>query len=164
MRITIIALYAMLTVGLVGLTGCGDSAAPTKVSGTKAAAPAVWLTDFAAAKAKAKKEGKPILADFTGSDWCGWCMKLKEEVFETKEFNDWAAKNVVLLEVDFPQSSPQPEALRQQNTGLAETYKVSGFPSILFLDADGTKLGETGYVAGGPDEWLPTAQQALGSK
>ena len=66
------------------------------------AAESTWLTDLPKAEAQAKADNKIILMDFTGSDWCGWCIKFKKEVLDTKEFQDYAAKNVVLVEVDFP--------------------------------------------------------------
>jgi thioredoxin-related protein len=104
-----------------------------------------WLTNFEEAKAAAKKDGKVILADFTGSDWCGWCVKLKEEVFDTPEFKEWAAKKVVLLELDFPKKTPLPDELKAQNDKLKQQYGVKGFPTILFLDANGVQVGQHGY-------------------
>ncbi|MFH1708181.1 MAG: thioredoxin family protein [Planctomycetota bacterium] len=70
-------------------------------AGTASAADG-WLTDYNAAVKAAQERNLPILADFTGSDWCGWCQKLKAEVFDKKEFTEWAAQSVILLEVDFP--------------------------------------------------------------
>ncbi|MBL8843139.1 MAG: thioredoxin family protein [Planctomycetes bacterium] len=120
-----------------------------------------WLTDFAAAKKQAKADGKVILADFTGSDWCGWCIKLHEEVFSTKEFAAWATKNVVLLEVDFPQNKPQSDELKKQNKALQATYKIEGYPTIVFLDGDGKEVGRSGYAPGGPKAWIKEAEAAM---
>ncbi len=152
---------------VLALTGCGEqsTAAPKAGSATptgKTVEGPEWLADYAAALALSKSTGKPILADFTGSDWCGWCIKLKEEVFETKEFATWAAANVVLLEVDFPNEKPQTDSLRQQNAGLAEKFRVETYPSILLIDSSGSKIGQTGYVPGGPAAWIETANKALG--
>src|SRR5690606_17786206 len=119
------------------------------------------LTDFEAAKATAKKEGKVILADFTGSDWCGWCIKLKEEVFDTPEFKEWAAEKVVLLELDFPRKTELAAELKAQNQGLAKQYGIEGYPTILFLDADGRELGRYGYDAGGPEPWIAKAETMM---
>lgn len=113
-----------------------------------------WMTDFKEAKAKAKAEGKPILVDFTGSDWCGWCIKLDKEVFSKKVFKDYAAENLILVEIDFPRKKEQSAELVAQNEALAEQYKIRGFPTILILDADGKVLKSTGYQRGGPENYI----------
>ena len=113
-----------------------------------------WTEKYDEAVAASKKSGLPILADFTGSDWCGWCIKLHKEVFDTQEFKDWAAKNVVLLELDFPQKKAQDAALKAKNKELSDKYKVEGFPTIVILDTTGKKLGELGYEEGGPKVWI----------
>ncbi len=122
---------------------------------------AEWTVGWKAAADASAKSGKPILADFTGSDWCGWCIQLKKEVFNTPEFSAWAKANVVLLEVDFPQQTQLPPALAKENQDLAEKYKIEGFPTILMLKADGTVLGTLGYQKGGPAVWIPLAQKLL---
>ena len=114
---------------------------------------ATWLTKYEDAKALAKKENKLILADFTGSDWCGWCIKLKDEVFSKQDFLDWAKDNVVLLELDFPRKTELPAELKEQNEKLLKEHGVQGFPSVLLLDAEGKKVGELGYEEGGPGPW-----------
>ncbi|RYG35079.1 thioredoxin family protein [bacterium] len=118
-----------------------------------------WLTSYDAAVKASKKSGKPILVDFTGSNWCGWCKKLDKEVFSTSEFKTWAKKNVVLLSLDFPQGIKQDAGLKKQNEGLAKKYEVQGFPTVLFLDAKGKKLGEYGYDEGGPKTWTSNAEK-----
>ena len=128
------------------------------------AAEGAWLTDYKAALAKAKKEKKVVLADFTGSDWCGWCIKLKDEVFSKPEFQEWAAENVVLLELDFPKQTPQSDELKKQNQELQKEFGIQGFPTIVFLDAKGKKLGQSGYVEGGPEAWIAAAEKELGIK
>jgi thioredoxin-related protein len=114
-----------------------------------------WGTDIAAAKALAKKQGQPILLDFTGSDWCGWCIKMKKESLDQKAFKDFAAKNVVLVEVDFPNKSTLSAETKKQNDDLKKQYKVNGFPTFLLIDADGKELGrQVGYLKGGPDAFI----------
>jgi protein disulfide-isomerase len=113
-----------------------------------------WIENFDEAKAEAKKTGRPILADFTGSDWCVWCKKLKSEVYDTATFKAWAKDHVVLLVVDFPDQKPQTPALAAQNEKLAKTYGVDSYPSVLIMDSAGTKLGQMGYEPGGPDSWI----------
>jgi protein disulfide-isomerase len=120
-----------------------------------------WLTDFAAAKAAAKKEQKPILANFTGSDWCPHCVNLKNEVFSTPEFAEWAAKKVVLLELDFPRTTPQGAELKRQNEELARRFEIQGYPTVVVLDAEGNKLGQLGYAKGGPAAWIPLAEKQM---
>jgi protein disulfide-isomerase len=114
----------------------------------------VWIEKYDDAIAVAKKNGRPILADFTGSDWCGWCIKLKAEVFDTKEFKEWAATNAVLLEVDFPRKKAQDAAIKAKNEQLSQQFRIEGFPTILILDANGKKIGELGYMEGGPKVWI----------
>lgn len=127
-----------------------------------AAATAVeWLTDYEKAIAKAKQENKVVLTNFTGSDWCGWCIKLKEEVFSKPEFATWAKEHAVLLELDFPRRKKLPDALRKQNEKLRDTLRPEGYPTICFLDAEGKERARTGYVAGGPAAWIASAEALL---
>lgn len=125
---------------------------------------AAWLTKYEEAKELAKKENKLILADFTGSDWCGWCIKLKEEVFSKPEFATWAKDKVVLLELDFPRKTELPAELKEQNEKLKKEFKISGYPTIVFLDGNGKELGRGGYVAGGPAKWIEQAEKKSGVK
>jgi thioredoxin-related protein len=113
-----------------------------------------WLDDLDKAKAQAKAENKKILLDFTGSDWCGWCIKLDKEVFSQQAFKDYAAKHLVLVEVDFPRKSQLPEATKKQNEELQKKFKINGFPTVVITTASGTKRGELGYVEGGPEAFL----------
>lgn len=119
-----------------------------------APASAQWLTDYDAALRQAKKEKKLLLLNFTGSDWCGWCIKLKKEVFDTDEFKKYAAQNLVLVEADFPESKPQPRALKKQNEALLDKYKVEGFPTLVVIAPEGKALGGLGYVDGGPAAFI----------
>jgi protein disulfide-isomerase len=123
-----------------------------------------WLTDYEQALKLARKHRKPILADFTGSDWCGWCVKLKKEVFDTPEFKKWSEKHVILLELDFPRRKQQPEKIQKQNAELKQKFGIRGFPTIVFLDRKGRKIDESGYLKGGPDAWLADASKKLGIK
>jgi len=113
-----------------------------------------WLTDAAAAQEKAKQENKAVMLDFTGSDWCGWCIKLNKEVFSQPEFAKYAKDNLVLVEVDFPREKKQTEEVKKANQALQEKYKIEGYPTIIVLNSDGEKVGETGYVEGGPKAFI----------
>jgi protein disulfide-isomerase len=120
-----------------------------------------WLTDFEQAKATAEKEQKPILADFTGSDWCGWCINLKNEVFVKPEFKKWASKNVILVELDFPRKTALPDAHKEQNDALQKKFQNRGFPTIHFLDHKESVLHKSGYIEGGPAAWIADAEKNL---
>ena len=113
-----------------------------------------WLTDVPKAQAEAKTEHKLVMLDFTGSDWCGWCIKLHKEVFSQPEFADYAKKNLVLVEVDFPRTKQQSEALKKANQALQAKYKVEGYPTIIVLNGEGKKVGELGYEPGGPKTFI----------
>lgn len=120
-----------------------------------AAETAEWMTDLPAAQAKAKAEHKMVLMDFTGSDWCGWCIKFKKEVYSTPEFADYAAKNLVLVELDYPHSKPQSDELKAANKALQEKYHIRGFPTTIVLNGEGKKLKEfVGYQEGGPGKFI----------
>ena len=113
-----------------------------------------WLTDHKAAQQQAKEEKKLLLMDFTGSDWCSWCIKLHKEVFSQKDFVAYAKDNLILLEVDFPQNKPQAKALKKTNEALQKKYNVEGYPTIIVLDGEGKQLGTLGYQAGGPGPFI----------
>jgi protein disulfide-isomerase len=119
-----------------------------------------WLDNMEAAKTEAKKGNKKILLNFTGSDWCGWCKKLDAEVFSTQEFKDYAAKNLVLVTVDFPQSFKLAAETKKQNDELAAKHKIQGYPTIVLLSSSGTKTGQLGYVPGGPKEFIKALENA----
>jgi len=118
------------------------------------AADADWLTDFEKAKKAAAERDVPILADFSGSDWCGWCIRLDNEVFSKPAFQEYASTNLVLFLADFPRSKEQPQEVKEQNKKLAQKYSIRGYPTVLLLDENGKVLGRTGYKAGGADEYV----------
>jgi thioredoxin-related protein len=118
-------------------------------------AAAGWESDFDKAAAKAKAEGKHILIDFSGSDWCGWCIKLDKEVFSQSAFKQYAKDNLVLVLADFPSDkSKQSAAVQKQNDELAKKFGVKGFPTVFLLNSEGKPLAKTGYQAGGPEAYV----------
>ena len=119
-----------------------------------------WLTDYKKALEAARAEKKVVLVDFTGSDWCVWCIKLKKEVFETPEFSKYAKTNLVLLEIDFPNGKPQSDELKKQNAELQRQFGIEGFPTILVLNSDGKLIGKMGYVPGGPKPFIDAIKSA----
>lgn len=133
-------------------TGCNSA---------KVHAEAVWQTDSETALQMAAAEQKPILMQFSGSDWCGWCIKLEDEVFSQPEFIEFAQQNLVLLQVDFPRHEALPEAQQAANKALADRYAVRGFPTVLLLDAQGNVLERTGYQRGGAAAYVEMIQKAI---
>lgn len=122
---------------------------------------ATWLNDFSMAQARAKVEEKFLLVNFTGSDWCGWCIKLRKDVFLKPEFESYAKSNLVLVEIDFPKRKPLPPALQQQNQKLAEQFQVQAYPTLIVLDALGAKLGRISYGAGGPRPFISEIEKLI---
>lgn len=130
-----------------------------------------WLINFEEAAKLSIKSGKPILANFTGSDWCGWCIRLNREVFVTPEFKDWASENVILLELDYPRRQQQTDEIKKQNRELQQFFQVRGYPTLHIFNVvitDGktqiTSLGKMGYLAGGPTPWIASANNYLKNK
>jgi thioredoxin-related protein len=109
-----------------------------------------WQEDFQAALDMAEKEKKDILLDFTGSDWCHWCIKLKQEVFDQEAFKKGAPEHFVLVELDFPRKTP----VKAANKELASIFGVRGYPTIILTDPQGRAYARTGYQAGGPEKYL----------
>jgi len=124
-----------------------------------------WTTDYEAAKKEAAASKKSLLIDFTGSDWCGWCIKLNEEVFQKDIFKQGVKDKFVLVELDFPQDkSKLSEATIKQNEQLSEKYAVQGFPTIVLADEEGRPFATTGYEAGGPDSYVKHLDTLLEKK
>ena len=123
----------------------------------------IWTTYSKTALDKAKKENKYILMDFTGSDWCGWCIKLDKEVFSQPEFITYATNSLVCIEVDFPRSKDKISAEQKKiNDKLSQDYGVRGFPTIYILKPDGkTVVGKTGYKAGGSASYVKHLQDMI---
>ena len=119
------------------------------------AAESTWLTDLPKAQTQAKTDNKIVLLDFTGSDWCGWCIKFRKEVLDTTEFQTYADKNVVLVELDYPHKKVQADDLKKANAELKKQYKITGFPTLIVLDKNGKEIGrQVGYAEGGPKAFI----------
>ncbi|MFV8357391.1 thioredoxin family protein [Flavobacterium sp. XS1P32] len=121
----------------------------------------VWEINVTKAMAISNETKKPLLLFFTGSDWCGWCIRLQKEVLKTPEFATWAKENVVLVELDYPSRAPQTPEIKKQNEELQMAFGIQGFPTIILANATTKEgkvnfegIGRTGYVAGGPIAWL----------
>jgi protein disulfide-isomerase len=155
---------------------CSQTPTPTKPAATTtaaaeqpkpapyASAKAGWLVDLDEAYAISEKSGKPILANFTGSDWCGWCKKLDADVFSKPAFKEWADKNVVLLELDFPRRFKIPQKNAQQNAGMAQALGITGYPTVWVLDLDKDAANGQYQVKGlGRTGYTPTPEQFIAS-
>jgi thioredoxin-related protein len=118
-----------------------------------------WLTNYKQAQETAKSDKKLLLVDFTGSDWCGWCIKLDQEVFSKPEFKEYASKNLVLMEADFPRAKQLSATEQSQNEQLAQQYGIQGFPTIVVLNSEGKKVGEVGYTPGGPAAFIAALEK-----
>jgi protein disulfide-isomerase len=149
-----------LSVAVVGLAACNppDSpdtdrpqGQPPAAPASQAAAEATWRTNYGEALQLASEQGRPVLVNFTGSDWCPPCIQLKKDVFDTDEFKSFAGENLILLELDFPRAGGQSEELRQQNQLLQQRYQIEGYPTLLVLNAEGMEQKRhVGYMRGGP--------------
>lgn len=106
-----------------------------------------WTTDLDAAKSRAAAEGKSVLADFTGSDWCGYCIQLKKNVFDTPEFEAFAKNDFLFVEIDVPRDVKRiGQELYNKNQQLCKQFKISGFPTIMVISPEGYIIG--GFVGG----------------
>ena len=119
-----------------------------------------WLRDFSKAQEEAKANHKLLFLNFTGSDWCGWCIKLDKDIFSQPKFKDFAHDNLVLVELDFPRRKSQPTEERKQNLELAQKYEVLGFPTIIVLNSEGQTVWKfDGYFPGGPEAFIEQLQK-----
>jgi thioredoxin-related protein len=140
-------------------------AAAMALLGTTFAGGEGWSADFKAAKKQAAEQKKDLLIDFTGSDWCGWCIKLNDEVFKHDAFKAGVKDSFVLVELDFPKDkSKLSKETQKQNEELSKKYAVQGFPTILLTDADGRPYAATGYQEGGPEKYLAHLDELRGNK
>lgn len=130
------------------------------LSGQFARAESGWLNDYKKAQEEAKASNKFLLLNFTGSDWCGWCIKFDREVLSQPQFKDYARDNLVLVELDFPRAKSQSAEVRKQNLELAQHYEVVGFPTIVVLNSDGQAVWHyDGYFPGGPEAFIAELQK-----
>jgi protein disulfide-isomerase len=147
------------------LFGCANkNEANNKKKNTKKEQEVVWYHNIEKAVEVAKKENKPVLVQFSGSDWCKWCIKLNNEVFHTKEFSDYAKDNLILVNLDFPQYTPQSDEVKNYNRTQLYKYGVRGFPTVLLLDKNGNLVKVTGYQPGGPLAYIKHIKEAYGIK
>jgi thioredoxin-related protein len=122
----------------------------------------LWSTDYQASIAQAASAKKPILLEFTGSDWCPPCMKQNKDVFEQASFEDYAKDKLVLVKLDFPRRKEQDPAIKERNQKLSTQYGVEGFPTIILLSPEGKELArQVGYGGGGVPGFIDWANKNL---
>lgn len=139
----------------VGATSCARRGAPgARQDGTRP-------VDYKKALEQARSEKKFLLLDFTGSDWCEGCIRLEKEVFGTPEFKEFAVKNLVFLQIDFPIGNPQTPEVVEQNEKLKKMFGVDPLPNLVVLGGNGRQIASwIGYDGGGP-QWLIKKIQSL---
>ena len=120
-----------------------------------------WFTNLEKAQEVAQEKNIPIFIHFTGSDWCGWCWKLEEEVYSKLIFQEYVAENMVMVTIDFPKKIKQSEKIVAYNRALATRFGIRGFPTVQLLDSDGTPIAQTGYQYGGPENYIEHLKELL---
>ncbi len=120
-----------------------------------------WRNYYAAAVAEATKSGRSLLLNFTGSDWCIWCSRLRDEILQTPEFARYASEALVLIEVDFPRKKTLPSELKKQNATLAERFGVDSFPTLLLINPEGKVIARLGYMRGGPKTFVRELKRCI---
>ncbi|MCI4666627.1 MAG: thioredoxin family protein [Bacteroidia bacterium] len=121
-----------------------------------------WLTDWEKAQNQSQTENKAILLVFSGSDWCGPCIRQKKEIFADSIFKDYAAANLVLVNADFPRRKKNrlSDELTQHNKMLAEKYNPEGyFPFNLLISPEGEILGSCSFRAGGATPFIKLIEE-----
>lgn len=138
---------ALLVLFVLLFTSCnnGQSSSSDKLN---------WTDNLEKAIEQAKKENKVVLVNFTGSDWCIWCKRLSAEVFQQKEFEEYAKKSLVLVMLDFPKDIQQSQETKAYNQKLAQKYGIQGFPTILLINGNGQLIAQTGYQPGGAAKYV----------
>lgn len=122
----------------------------------------VWSTDYQASLEMAASAKKPVLLEFTGSDWCPPCIKQNKDVFEQAAFLDFAKDKLVLVKLDFPRSKEQAADIKARNKELATKYSVEGFPTVILLSPDGKELArEVGYSGSGASGFISWVENSL---
>lgn len=146
-------LLALLAFASLPVFANSESAPAEKA--LKTSTPAGWSDDFASAQAHAKKSGKNLVVAFSGSDWCGWCIRLEKEVLSRKSFTTALRSEFIPVYIDLPQDKSRlSSAAQKQNDGVVAHYRIERFPAVLIIDAEGDVVAQTGYADGGPQKYL----------
>lgn len=120
-----------------------------------------WLTDFEQGLVRAREEGKPMLVEFTGSDWCVWCQRLDREVFIQPGFKEYAENRFVLVELDFPHAEPLPDEVFKQRDELRQKFKVEEYPTVIVLSSASQEMGRLSYMEGGIGSFVGSVEKLI---
>lgn len=132
-----------------------NEARPAPPAAAERSPRALWRMDLPGALSQARSDNKLVLLDFTGSDWCPWCIKFDHDILSTGQFASYANAKLVLVKLDFPRSTPQSDDLKRANAELKNRFQVDGFPTYVLLNASGNELGrQVGYLEGGPNAFI----------
>jgi thioredoxin-related protein len=128
---------------------------PTASLSEKRVSELPWATSLPKALEQAKAENKIVLLDFTGSDWCVWCIKFDDDILSKPEFASYAKTNLVMVMLDFPKAKKQSASVKKANNDLQDKFKVESFPTYVALTPDGREIGrQAGYLSGGPQAFI----------
>jgi len=136
-------------------------------STAQAASDPTWNSSLAAALQQAQATQRPVLAVFSGSDWCKPCMMLKQEVFDQPEFMQFAKDRFVLARFDFPRNKKNhldPAQTKLNEEAAAKLNKEGAFPSVVLVSPTGQVLARTGYRPGGAPAYDAYLEQLLAKK
>jgi protein disulfide-isomerase len=158
MRLLLVATLPFVTaMPLVGAPSAGSSA----TNETKPVSKVNWFTDYALATKIAQQKDRPIFLLFTGSDWCRWCIKLEEEVFDDPAFVQAVRDKFIFVYIDSPRHKKLPKPIEDSNRVLRDKFDIEGYPTVLILTSQGELIGEAGYVGGKGPGFLKELQRLL---
>ena len=121
-----------------------------------------WYDNVEKALLKSKETGHPVFIHFTGSDWCGWCIRLKDEVYDHTPFIDYTNNNWIMVKLDYPSEKVyQSEETKAYNMEKLKQYGIKGFPTVVLLNSTGKEIGRTGYREGGPDVYIKHLEEFI---
>lgn len=146
---------------VIALFVCGFSLVSQQAYAQAASSQLKWYTNYNEAASAAKSANKPLILFFTGSDWCGWCKKMHQEVFASPDFAKAVGNDFIFVELDFPMNKPLPAAQSQENNRLKQKFGVTGYPTIIVLDPSGNFIAETGYRPGGGKSYADYLKQLI---
>lgn len=137
-----------------------DPALATGASAPEYRGPPVWEPDIGSAMHEAQVTKRHVLVLFTGSDWCVWCQKMDDEVFSQREFAVYTHSNYVIVKLDYPKDTPQPDSVKRENAEMLRRFEVKGFPNAVIMDENSRVLTRIeGYQEGGAANFIRIMKQ-----
>lgn len=164
-RITLSLILSACAVAILAVVTIPLTAEETDEKNSAERQEAEWHVWSREALDQAQEADKPILALFTGSDWCAPCIQQESRVFDTEEFQQWAPENVVLLKLDYPRQKEQSEEMEEHHQNLLEHFQVRGFPTMVVLTPGGQETERFNYTGSDAEGWIervePMVDEAL---